>query len=78
MSAPTNGAFGHSPGVCKQLVIAVVVAVVPVDVVQEVHAAGAVARLSGVQQRRDRDNEDDIATARLGGAGTPLVHPGRQ
>ena len=63
MSSPTNGMFAHSPGVCKQLVIAVVVAVVPVDVVWEVHAAGAVVRSSGVQQRRDGDNDDGIVTA---------------
>ena len=45
------------------MVIAVVVAVVPVDVVWEVHAAGAVVRSSGVQQRRDGDNDDGIVTA---------------
>ena len=78
MSAPTNGVFAHLPGVCKQLVIAIVVVVVPADVVREVHAAGAVASLSGVRQRRDRDNDNDVVTVQLGGAGTPLVRPGRQ
>jgi hypothetical protein len=73
---------GTCGGSCRNvdgtIVIAIVVAVVPVIVVREVHAAGAVARPLGVRQRRNGDKDNNAASAQLGGAGTPLVRPGKQ